>query len=81
MAKAANKTITADQRLKGLALFTMAADHYAKAAEFEAALADLLKIEDGPYCGCVSDEMVNGGNFDRGLKLEGFEIRKQKAKR
>lgn len=74
------KTITPDQKLKALALFTMATDHYAKAGAFEQALADLLGIEDGPYCGCLSDEMVDGGNFERGLKREGYRVSK-KAKR
>lgn len=72
------KTITPDQKLKGLALFTMSAQHYAKAHEFESALADLLGIEDGPYCGCISDEIVDGGDFDRGLKNEGFVVKAPK---
>jgi hypothetical protein len=69
------KIITPDQHLKGLALFTMAAEHYAKAHEFESALADLLGVEDGPYCGCISDEMVDGGNYARGLEREGYKVK------
>lgn len=68
------KIITSDQRLKAFALFSMAADHYAKAAEFENAISEMLGYTD-QYCGCLSDEMVNGGNFDRGLKNEGFEVK------
>lgn len=76
------KFITPDQRLKAFALFSMGTDHYAKAREFEEALAEMLGYtEDGVYCGCISDEMVDGGNFDRGLKREGFEIKKATKKR
>lgn len=75
MASQTKKSITADTRLKAFALFTMAHNHYERAREFEQAVADLLEIEDGPYCGCISDEMCGGGNFDRGLKNEGFEVK------
>jgi hypothetical protein len=68
------KIITPDTRLKAFALFSMAHDHYAKAAEFETALAEMLGYTDN-YSGCISDEMVNGGNFERALKNEGFEVR------
>lgn len=83
MATQVKKTITADTRLKAFALFTMAHDHYQRAREFEQAVADLLDVEDGPYCGCISDEMCDGGNFDRGLKNEGFVVAPtpKKAKR
>lgn len=69
-----NKTITPDQRLKAFALFTMAANHYAKALEFESAVAELLGYDE-TYSGCISDEMIAGGDFDRGLKKEGFVVK------
>lgn len=78
------KIITPDTRLKAFALFSMAADHYQKAHEFETAIAEMLGYEaDGGYCGCISDEMCNGRNFDRGLKNEGFVVKApaKKAKR
>jgi len=67
------KFITKDQRLKAFALFSMAADHYAKAREFEDALAELLGYEDS-YLGHISDECIDGGNFDSALKKEGFLV-------
>lgn len=76
MATQAKKTITPDTKLKAFALFTMAHTHYQRAREFEEAIAEMLGYEeDGPYCGCISDEMCDGGNFERGLKNEGFETK------
>jgi hypothetical protein len=76
MATQTKKTITPDQKLKAFALFTMANSHYKQAREFERALAEMLEYdEDAYYCGCISEEVFNGGNFDRGLKNEGFEVR------
>jgi hypothetical protein len=68
------KTITPDEKLKAFALFSMAADYYAKGREFEEALAEMLGYDDGTYCGCLSDELMDGRNFDRGLKNEGIEV-------
>lgn len=75
------KFITEAQRMQALGLFSMAHHHYAKAREFEEGLADLLGIEDGPYCGCLSDEMCDGGNFERGLKNEGYAVKAAKARK
>lgn len=74
------KTITKEQRLQAFALFTMAVNHFTKAREFEQALGDLLGYpeDDGGYLGCLSDEMQEGGSFDRGLKREGFVVAKSK---
>jgi hypothetical protein len=73
------RVVSEDMALKARALFTMAADHYRKAAEFEAALGELLGCgDDHGYCGWFSDEMCNDGNFDKAMKLEGFTV---KAKR
>jgi len=73
----AKKTITPDQKLKALALFSMAADHYAKMRDFEIGLSELLGYDEDEngYCGCISDEIYDGGNFSRGLKREGFEVK------
>lgn len=78
---AETKKITKDQHIRALALFTMAAEHYAKAREFETALHDMLGYDDSGYCGCISDEMSDGGNFERGLKKEGFVVVADKPKR
>jgi len=77
------KPITKEQKLKAFALFTMANNHYARAHEFEAALSELLGYpeEDSYYCGCISDEMQSGGNFERGLKREGFVVVPDKSKK
>lgn len=76
------KAITPETKLKAFALFTMAHTHYQRAMEFERAIAEMLGYEDdGPYCGCISDEMCDGGNFDRGLKNEGFEVKAPAKKR
>lgn len=78
------KIITPDQKLKAFALWSMARDHYDKAREFETALAELLDMEDSPYCGCISDELQgHRGSFDRGLENEGFVVKApaKKAKR
>lgn len=71
------KFITPDQKLKALALFTMAADHYAKMREFEIALSELLGVDEdeGGYCGCISDEIYDGGDFARGLKRSGYKVK------
>lgn len=73
----AKKTITPDQKLKALALFTMACDHYAKMREFEVGLSELLGYDedDNNYLGCISDEIYDGGNFNRALKNEGFVVK------
>ena len=77
------KPITKEQKLKAFALFTMASNHYARAREFEQALSELLGYseQDSYYCGCISDEMQDGGNFARGLKNEGFVVVDDKPKK
>ena len=77
------KPITKEQKLKAFALFTMASNHYARAREFEQALSELLEYpdEDGYYCGCISDELQDGSNFERGLKNEGFVVVADKTKK
>jgi hypothetical protein len=65
--------IDRDTYLKGLALFTLAHQHYCKAREFEQALFTLLQVDD---LGCLADEIYDerAGSFDSGLKREGFSI-------
>ena len=76
------KTIDWDTGLKARALFSMGADHYRQASGFEGALAELLGLEDGPYCGCLSDAMINGDkSFDSALANSGFIIAAQKRGR
>jgi hypothetical protein len=78
------KTITKEQKLQAFALFTMARTHYAKAREFERALGDFLGFPEEsrgefPYLDCISDELQESdASFDRGLKNEGFEVKKSK---
>lgn len=73
-------TLTKDEKLTAMALFTMAKEHYVKASEFEQALHDLLEMEsEGGYCGHFSDEMCNGGNFDRAFKKSGLKVEKAAA--
>lgn len=76
------KTITKQKHLTGLALFTMARKHYAKSREFEEELCEIFGYDDGAiYAGCISDEIYEGGNFDRGLEREDFVIAPDKPKR
>lgn len=70
---AKTKRITKDEFLKAFALFSMAAEHYTKAREFETALADMLGYDD-TYLGCISDECIDGGDFNRAMKKEGFTV-------
>jgi hypothetical protein len=70
------KWISSETHLMGLALFSMARDHYLKAKEFETALAELLEYEDESYCGCISDQFFeDNGSFARGLKNENIGVR------
>ena len=70
------KTISYEYGLKARALFSMGADHYKQASRYEAALHDLLKLEDTkPYCGHLSDAMVDGDTgFEGALENAGFII-------
>lgn len=52
------KAISADDRLRALALFVMAKEHAIKAREFELPLLALLDVEDG---GHISDEIWGFG--------------------
>jgi hypothetical protein len=73
------KYITKELRLQLFALFTMGANHYAKAQEYESAIADMLGYEDN-YCGCISDEIFCGGNFDSGMRNENIHVKTKKAR-
>jgi hypothetical protein len=66
--------------LQAHALFVMANRHYKKAREFELELGALLGFE-AEYFGHLSDEMSDGGDFDRAMKLEGFVVREPKPVR
>jgi hypothetical protein len=69
------KTITRDQYLQALALFTMATEHARKGREFEEALARLFGKERHEIDG-FSDAIYGGPQyahpFDELLKREGF---------
>lgn len=68
--------------MQALALYTVATKHYVRCREMEMELCELLGFEDN-YAGCISDEIYEDGDFDRGLKREkiAVEPRKAKAKR
>lgn len=69
------KTLTHQEYMEGLALFTVAQKHYAKSREFEAALCELLGFDDGDiYAGCISDALYNEDGFDDGLKRQGIAV-------
>lgn len=71
------KTITPDERLKLLGLFTLATNHYAKLREAEFAMNRALG-KSGDDQGQLSDaiyaEQRTVEDFDKALKLEGFEV-------
>lgn len=76
------KTLTYDEYLKALALFTMAHSHYAKAREFELAMLESIGHDDRQYGGRLSDVTLDGpfGNsvkeFDDALAVEGYVVEK-----
>lgn len=75
------KTLTYQEHLEGLALFTMAQKHYAKSREFEAALCELVGVEDDDiYAGCISDAIYNDDSFEHGLKRQGISVDRRPAK-
>ena len=68
------KTLSYNDYLTGKGLFHLAQEHYRKAREFEGALCDLLKCDDG-YADCVSDEMCEeSGTFEAGLEKHKVRI-------
>lgn len=76
------KVISTEKSLMARGLFAMANTHYRKCREAEVALAELLEFEDGPYCGCLSDQIYDeDGDFDKGMKFEGFTIKATKPPR
>lgn len=77
MATDEKKPIDEDTKLRAFALFVMASQHHAECRRFEAQMSKLLGYpeDDGPYMGCLSDEIYNdNGSFERGLKNEGFVL-------
>jgi hypothetical protein len=74
------KKISQAKYLQALALFTVSHKYYAKSREMELELVELLGYDDN-YCGCLSDEIYDGGNFDVGLKREQISVEPKKAKR
>lgn len=71
--------ISHQKYIQALALFTVSHKHYSKAREMELELVELLGYDDN-YCGCISDEIYDGGNFDSGLKREQIAVEPKKAK-
>ncbi len=73
------KILDWDTGLKVRALFTLASDLYKYAGAYESMIADMLGLEDGRYCGRLSDAMIDGDKgFDQALKAAGFIIAKPK---
>jgi hypothetical protein len=70
-----SKTISRNQYLVALALFTVASKHYRKVKEFEAELAEHLGYERGDtYMDYISDALYEHSDFDRALEKEGFVV-------
>lgn len=74
-----HKAISADDRLRALALFTMAKEHSMKAREFELSLLTLLCIEDGGHLsdeiwGFGAERMAKSKIFDDLLDREGISV-------
>lgn len=72
------KEISEATALQARGLFELGRQHYKILREAERALHRLLehKDENDAYCGCLSDELYDEdrGNFDRGLKSEGYIV-------
>lgn len=82
MAERKQRVVDPDTKLKALALFVMAADHYQQCRAFEGQLGKLLGYdEDDNYLGCLSDEIYDNGRFEAGFKKEGFVVKKAPKKR
>jgi hypothetical protein len=65
------KTISREQYLMGLGLYTLAATKQAQVMEAETALNDLLGLENGSH---ISDAIyTQGDTFDAALEREGIE--------
>jgi len=71
------KTIDYDTGLKARALWHMASTHYREAQKVERALSKLLGMDDGSYCGHLSDAMWDG-DFDTALEKEEIAIKPPK---
>jgi hypothetical protein len=66
------KTITREKYLMGLGLFTLAAMHQAKCVEAEAALHEMLGLEDGSH---ISDAIYSPPDtFDAALAREEIAV-------
>ena len=74
------KAIAEQTHLQARGLFVLAHAYMKKAKAAEVALGELLRYDDS-YLGCISDEIYEGGDFDSGMKKEGFTIKPPKAKR
>jgi len=68
------KQISFEKGLQARGLFALAHENYKRANQAIEALADLLGYDSQNYCGCISDQAVEGGDFDKGMKDEGFVI-------
>jgi hypothetical protein len=69
------KTLTRDDYLRALALYTVAMQDYRKCRQFEHALAHLLGRKDNNDLGHIGDFLYNEqDNFDEALRREGFAI-------
>jgi len=70
------KAISADDRLRALALFTVAKEHERKAWAFEQALNRMLCIEHGGHMSDAlwSTESVSVADFDAAMAREGIVV-------
>lgn len=68
-------TLTRQEYLIALALFTLGQQAYAKGIEGEEALVKVLGRDDRSDLGHLSDEMYSPDKgFDKALELEGFTV-------
>lgn len=74
---AAPRLVSADTKLKALALFTLARSHSLKAREFELALYELLDLEED-HTGFLSDGIFTYSerpSFERAFAQDGFDVK------
>lgn len=68
--------ISADNKLRAFALFTMAREHARKRDEFEVQMIKVLGVYDPgeTYAGCLSDAISADADFEAAFANEGFYV-------
>jgi hypothetical protein len=73
------KSLSYSEYLQALALFTVSKKHYDKSREMELELCEALEFGDDGYAGCISDAIVNDGDFDSALSRQGIKVEPKDA--